>query len=168
MAYSVLKKGERKGWVARWMDLRWIKFDRLLQCYPMFFFLGLRIRISSDYRHLKIRVPLRFYIRNNSGVMFGAAMATASDPFPALLLQKIFPGTVAFTRAHSVKYLRPAKSAVTMVVHLSEANIQSVETELQVMGKAERTYTYYFVNQQNKRVAEVTSTAYLRMLQKRA
>lgn len=153
---------KKKSLVERLMSTKLLSFDRLLQFYPMFLFLGLKIRITKDFREVYIRIPLRFYIKNNTGVMFGAAMCTASDPFPALLFQKIFTGTIAFTRSHKLEYMRPAKSAVEMAVKISDEDLQEVATMLDKFGKAEKTFEYFFTDKKGKRVAKVTSVAYLR------
>ncbi len=140
-----------------------VPLDRLLQIYPMFLFLGLKIRIPADFRTVDIEVPFRFYLKNNTGVMFGAAMSTASDPFPALLLQKIFgPSTAAFTARHTLDYLRPARSAVRMHLALQDDDIRDFARMLKDKGSARKTFRYYFTDDEAKRVARVTSTAYLR------
>lgn len=164
---EVVEKVKKKSLVERLMQTRLLSFDRLLQFYPMFLFLGLKIRITKDFREVYIRIPLRFYIKNNTGVMFGAAMCTASDPFPALLFQKILPGTIAFTRSHGLEYLRPAKTAVEMRARISDEDLEEIKNSMEEYGKAQKTFEYFFTDKHEKRVAKVTSTAYLRKVKKK-
>ncbi len=154
-------KTPQRSAIEQLMDLPLVPFDRLLQCYPPFLFLGIRIRISKGYRSISLRIPLRAYFRNNSGVMFGGAMTTASDPFPALLLQKIIPNTLAYTKSHQINYLRPAYTAVEMALEISEDDVNEIKKMLESNNKAEKVFSYTFKDMNGKRVAKVTSTAYL-------
>ncbi len=138
-----------------------IRFDRLLSYYPLFFFVGARIRISDDYRRMSVRIPLRWYTKNNNGVLFGGLMCMLSDPFPALVFEKIIPDTSAWSRAHSIVYLLPAKSAVTAKIELKEEDIDDMKIQLQEKGKAEKKFEYYFVDKNGANIALVSSSTYI-------
>jgi hypothetical protein len=80
----------KMGLVEWFSNQKIIPFGRLLSFYPPFFLLGAKVRISEDYRRIRLRLPIRWYIRNNNGVMFGGAISMLSDPFPAIVFEKIF------------------------------------------------------------------------------
>jgi hypothetical protein len=138
-----------------------IRYDRLLEFYPLFFFIGLRIRISDDYRRINIRLPIRWYNRNNNGVLFGGLMCMISDPFPALVFEKIIPDTSAWSRAHSVIYLLPAKTSVEAFIELKEEDIDEMKQQIHEKGKAEKKFEYYFVDKNGNQVALVSSSTYI-------
>ncbi len=135
-------------------------WDRL-GIYPPFLFFGIGFVWSDDAHRLTVTVPLRWYFRNNSGVMFGAAMAVASDPFPALMLQRLVPGTLAWTRRHQIQYSRPAKGTVRFTVEISRDELSEIRGELERRGRVSREYEFWFHDDDGRRVAKVSSQAHL-------
>ena len=155
-------KKARKSLVEILMKTRFLSFGKLLEFYPPFLFFGVKIKISEDFKQIRMRIPLRFYIKNNTGVMFGGVMCLTSDPFPALLLQKIVPNTIAYTLSHQLEYLRPAKSSVEMLINISDEVLLKIHQDVLEKGRAEAVFEYYFTNSKGKRVAKVTSKAFLK------
>lgn len=137
---------------AAWKRLSW---------YPPFLAFGIDLRWSDDAHRLDVTVPLRWYFRNNSGAMFGGAMLVASDPFPALMLQRLIPGCVAFTGRHEIRYLRPAQSAVSFFVELGRDEVAQLADELRRRRRAQKQYEYYLRDVSGRRVAKVTTNAVL-------
>ncbi|RPH33472.1 MAG: DUF4442 domain-containing protein [Bacteroidales bacterium] len=135
---------------------KWINF------YPLFWFTGIRYKISSNYRTMDIKIPLRWYTRNNNGAMFGGVMLLASDPFPALLFQKIYPFTIAWTKKHSIEYLRPAYSSVTARIEIDDNILVQINNQFEVSKSSEISFDYYFYDRQNNKVAKVTTTCFLK------
>lgn len=140
---------------------RRLPFALLLRFYPPFLFMGARVELSDDCRRLRLKLPLRWYGRNNNGALFGGFLCAASDPFPALLFERILPGVAAWTRSHRLDYLRPAQSAVVMRLEIDDATVAELRADLESEGRAERAFEYYFRDERGRRVARVTSTAYL-------
>jgi len=148
----------------RWLvdEKKIISLGTVLRFYPPFLFFGIKIKFSKDYKRVDIKVPLRGYFKNNTGVMFGGAMCVASDPFPALLFERLIPNTLAWTKNHKLEYLRPVKSFITLQFEVTDEDFDFISTELQTHGKVEKTFEYYFYDKSGHKVAKVTSTAYLR------
>lgn len=119
-----------------------IPFGRLLSFYPPFFLLGAKVRISEDYLKIRLRLPIRWYIKNNNGVMFGGAISMLSDPFPAIVFEKIFNNISAWTKGMQVKYLMPAKTTIEANIVISDEDIEFLENQLKETGKAEKTFNY--------------------------
>ncbi len=139
-----------------------IPFGRLLSFYPPFFLLGAKVRISGDNRKIRLRLPIRWYIKNNNGVMFGGAISMLADPFPAIVFEKIFDNISAWTKGMQVKYLMPAKTTIEANIVINDKDIAFLKSELEEVGKAEKTFDYYFVDKKNRQVAFVSNTIYLR------
>ena len=152
----------KQSFFERLLKIKWISYQTLLQWYPMFIFLGLKINISADYRNISIRIPNRWYIRNNTGILFGGAMCATSDPFPALLFERIIPGAKAWTVAHSIEYIRPAYTSVTMNIHINEDIINNMIHQLEHEKYARHTFEYYFMDEKKHRIAIVRSTAFVK------
>ncbi|MDF1548153.1 MAG: DUF4442 domain-containing protein [Bacteroidales bacterium] len=139
-----------------------IRYDRLLEWYPLFFFIGARIRFSKDYRKISLGIPLRWYLKNNNGVLFGGVMCLLSDPFPALVFEKIIPGTSAWNRTFSIDYLLPAKTRIEAKIEITEQDIDELKHQLNEKGKAQKTFEYYFIDKHDRQIAKVSNTIYLR------
>ncbi len=139
-----------------------IPFGRLLSFYPPFFLLGAKVRISEDYRNIRLRLPIRWYIKNNNGVMFGGAISMLSDPFPAIVFEKIFDNISAWTKGMQVKYIIPAKTTIEANIVITGEEITFLKSQLEEAGKAEKTFNYYFVDKKNRQVAFISNTIYLR------
>ncbi len=153
----------------RWLvdEKKIISLGTVMQFYPPFLFFGIKVRFSNDYKEINIKIPSRWYFKNNTGIMFGGAMCVASDPFPALLFERLIPNTHAWTKSHSLEYLRPAKTFVTMSFKIEEQDLSFMNSNLDEYGKAEKTFEYFFIDKKGIKVAKVTSTAYLRRIQKK-
>ncbi len=139
-----------------------IRYDKLLGLYPPFLFNGAKIRFYNNYRKIVLKIPLRWYNKNNNGVMFGGAMCLLSDPFPALIFEKIIEGSSAWTRKQTIKYIRPAKTSVEAVIELSENEINTLREQLNEKGIAIQDFKYFFCDKKGQQVAQVTNSTYLR------
>jgi acyl-coenzyme A thioesterase PaaI-like protein len=149
---------------ARWLSkLKVIPGHKLLELYPPFLFMGVKItHISDDARKVVVRLPLRWYARNIHGTMFGGFMCAVSDPIPALMCSRQFPGTEVWTKAHYVRFRRPGKGALELRVEISDEDVVAIREELERLGEATRTFRYAFHDRRGKIVAHVRNTVFLR------
>jgi len=139
-----------------------IRLDTLLNFYPIYFFSGVKIKISNNCKQITIKVPLRWYTKNNSGVMFGGLICLASDPFPSIVFQRLIPGSRAWSAMHKVDYLKPSTTQIVAKIQISDAEITDLTNQLEQSGKARRDFEYYFYDIYNRQIARITSTTYLK------
>lgn len=140
----------------------------LLQLYPPFLFMGVKvISIASDYRHLHVKIPLRWYSKNMHGTLFGGFMCAVSDPLPTLLCGRLFPGVQVWTRRNSVEFLRPGKGSLDLRIEVTDLDIASIRESLQSNGQSMHTFEYCFRDKRGHVIAEVLNTVYLRKAKKR-
>lgn len=137
-------------------------FGRLMGLYPPFWFMGVRVRFSEDYLVADIRLPRRWYLRNGHGTVFGGAILSASDPFPAIQFAKLMPWALTWTKSHSVDFIRPARSVLTATVRISRADVEAAEAALRDEGRYKSSHTYVFTDKWGQTVAQVESTVYMR------
>lgn len=135
--------------------------------FPPFVFFGVKTRISKDYRNIYIKVSNRWYYNNNSGSMFGGAICCATDPFPAIVFQKIIKNTIAYTKSYSIEYLRPVKKYCEIKINIEEKIVDKIMDDIQTFGRATETFVYYGNDQNGKRVVKIRATAYLKQIQSR-
>lgn len=141
---------------------RWLRVEHFMRLYPPFAFVGARVEASDDYRMIRLHIPNRWYVRNQSGLLFGGVMAMISDPFPSLVYEKFFEGVVAFTKAHSIEFLRPSRSDVYADIAVTDEQIQHMREQLWSQGRGEVITEYFFRDTSGHEVAKVTTTTYLK------
>lgn len=94
-------------------------FATLLSLYPPFLFQGIRVaEISRDFSYCRVRVRRALLTRNLGGTTFGGTIFAAADPIYAVLLWQHFAhrdlAVEVWLRAARVRYLAPARSALTL------------------------------------------------------
>lgn len=139
-----------------------IRLDRLFNWYPVFRFIGIKIKISNNYKEISIKIPLRWYIKNNTGIMFGGVIGLASDPFPSIVFERIFDNCFAYSTMHKVEYLSPTRSSIHASIIINDSDIDDLKTQLKSFAKAQKTFNYVFIDKKRNVVAKITSEIYLR------
>jgi acyl-coenzyme A thioesterase PaaI-like protein len=141
----------------------------MLQLYPPFLFLGVRIdSLSADGTELTTSLPLRWYATNFHGTHFGGSLCAWSDPFPALLCARLIPDVEVWTKDHRVEFRRPARGRLTLRVKVGETDLEEIKRQLDTAGKATRTFECPITDASGTVVARVTNTAYVRRRPKRS
>jgi acyl-coenzyme A thioesterase PaaI-like protein len=136
---------------------------KLLELYPPFLFMGVKIKkVSPDYRHMHVVLPMRWYGKNLYGTMFGGFMCAVSDPLPALMCEKIFPGVEVWTKAHAVDFKKPGKGHLDLYIDISEKDVGIIGRALDETGKCTHPFQFSFKDSHGREVAHVHNTVYLR------
>jgi hypothetical protein len=153
----LIKKIKKKG-----INAGPIWFGRFLELYPPFLFFGMSIKFSKDFHTCKIKLPFRWYLKNGHGSMYGGAILAASDPFPALILSRLIPWAITWTKQHEVIFKKPVRSNIFAEIVISQQELDLVRTALKTHGKFIKTYSYHFYNDKSEEMAEVRSTIYMK------
>ncbi len=136
---------------------------KLLELYPPFLFMGLRIEsVSKDYRKLVASVPTRWYGLNLHGSMFGGNMCSAADPLPALMCARIFTGVDVWTKACAVEFNKPARGRIAMKIEITDADIAEIQKQLDEKGKAKHCFEFDFWDRGGISIAKIKNTVYLK------
>lgn len=137
--------------------------QKLLELYPPFFFMGVKIKtVSKDHRHMHLEVPLRWYGKNMHGSMFGGFICAVADPLPALMCGRIFPGVEMWTKSNSVEFLKPGFGTLDVHVQIDEKDVEAISRQLETKNKATHTFEFYFRDKKGSDVAHVKNKIYLR------
>lgn len=142
--------------------LTWLKKTNLikdhhkLSLYPPFFMMGARFaKVSDDYRSVSVHLPLRWYARNHYGTMFGGFMSALADPIPALLCQKLFPGTEVWTQKLSLHFIRPGRSDLELKINFTQEEIDSIQKDLTEHGRSRPKFVFYYYDNNGQKIAEI-------------
>jgi acyl-coenzyme A thioesterase PaaI-like protein len=137
---------------------------KLLEFYPPFLFMGAKIaKIAPNFRSVRVELPLRWYAKNHNGTMFGGFICSISDPIAALLCSRIFAECEVWTQSHSVQFLKPGRTRLHFDITLSDHDLERIREGLAAQQKVSHTFEFEFKDRDEKTVARVINTVYLRI-----
>ena len=153
--FRLLQKGTRAGILPPL---------KMLEFYPPLLFLGVRFeQVSKDFREVELSVPMRWYSANFHGTHFGGNLCAVADPLPALICARLFDDVDVWTRDNKVEFLKPARGRIHLRIHITDADMEDIRSQLDESGKASRTFEFDFTDRGGNVVAHVTNTAYLKL-----
>ena len=111
--------------------------------WPCYRGTGARVTfIASDWREVRVRLPLSWRTRNYVGTIFGGSLYAAVDPFFMIMLMKNLGSEfVVWDKASSVRFRRPGRSTLTATFRLEESEFAEIRDLLRDLPKVDRTYT---------------------------
>lgn len=139
---------------------------KLLEYYPPFWIMGVQVKnVSEDFREVEVRLPLRWYAKNTHGTMFGGYMCAVSDPIAAIMCGELFRGhgVESWTKAHSVTFLKPGRTVLTLKIKITDEDMQAIQAGLDQHQKVTHTFEFYFTDKAGVQIARVHNTVFLRM-----
>ncbi len=118
--------------------------------YPAIWGTGGRITyIASDWREMRVEIPLRLRTRNYVGTIFGGSMYAAVDRwYMIMLIKSLGPGYVVWDKAASIRFLRPGRSTLRAQLFLDEAELQFIRQALETERSVDRVYTVELVDRE--------------------
>ncbi len=116
--------------------------------WPCYRGTGARVTyIASDWREIRIRLPLSWRTRNYVGTIFGGSLYAAVDPFYMIMLMKnLGPDYVVWDKAATVRFRKPGRTPLHAVFHLEEAELEEIRRILAEHPKVDRSYTLNLVD----------------------
>lgn len=141
--------------------------DRLLglwNIWPPFLGAGISItKRSSDYRYMRVEMPLRFYNANFVGTQYGGSMFSMTDPFyMVMLLKNLGKEYIVWDKSASIRYLKPGKTRVHVEFHLTEELLENIKATVAENEKVDWPFTAKIKDINNEVVAEVEKILYIR------
>lgn len=119
--------------------------------------------LSSDWKEIRVRIPLGWRTRNYVGTIFGGSMYGAVDPiYMVMLINLLGPGYVVWDKAASIRFRRPGRTTLHARFVVEEEELESIRDELTREKSIERVYTVDLVDAEGKVHATVEKTLYLR------
>ena len=116
--------------------------------FPAYRGTGARVEfLSSDWREIRIRLPLNWRTRNYVGTIFGGSLYGAVDPIYMIMLLKLLgPDYVVWDKAATIRFLRPGRGTLRATFRLSEEEIAALRAAVDREGKIEREFTVDLVD----------------------
>lgn len=139
-------------------------FRHLLNLAPAYRGTGGRVRyIASDWREIRVELPLSLRTRNYVGTIFGGSMYGAVDPIYMLMLIKCLgPDYVVWDKAAAIRFRRPGRSTLKAHFLVSEEELRTIRSTLETERSIDRQYRVELVDAQGEVHAEIDKTVYVR------
>src|SRR5690625_295247 len=136
----------------------------LLNVWPPFLFSGIRVRhVSTDFRHVRVRMGKHLLTSNYFGTQFGGTMFAMTDPFWAVLVARhLGPGYTVWARQAQIEFLAPGRSAVTAEFTLEQEVLDELRTAAESGQKVLRWFATDIVDRRGAVVARVRKQVYVR------
>lgn len=132
--------------------------------FPAYRGTGGRVRyIASDWREVRVELPLSWRTRNYVGTIFGGSMYGAIDPFyMIMLIRNLGRDYVVWDKAASIRFVRPGRSTLAARFVLEPAELDAVRGALETARSVDRTYRVDLADRDGLVHATAEKTVYVR------
>lgn len=132
--------------------------------FPAYRATGARIDyIASDWREVRIRLPLNRRTRNYVGTIFGGSMFGALDPILMVMLIRLLgPDYLVWDREATIRYLKPGRSTLYARVGLTEELTEAIRADVARLRKVDRVLAVDLTDAQGAVHATCIKTLYIR------
>ena len=139
----------------------------ILNIYPPLFFNRIILKeVSEDYTYMKVKIRRSILNINFHKTIFGGTIFSAFDPYFPIMYYKIFEQKnrklEIWLKSANIKYKRPATTHLFLEFKISEDDIQTAESELDINGKYEKWHKVEAINKKGVVCAEAEILVYLR------
>jgi acyl-coenzyme A thioesterase PaaI-like protein len=137
---------------------------RLLNFWPPFLFAGIKVaQLSADYCYCKVVLKNRFWTRNINNTQFGGSMFAMTDPiYPLMLMGALGKEYLVWDKQADINFITPGKGQLTAEFWLTEATLIAIKLATADGEKHFPQFLVHIKDSQNKVVAEVNRTVYVR------
>ena len=119
--------------------------------------------ISSDWREIRVEVPLSRRTRNYVGTIFGGSMYGAVDPvYMVMLIKALGPGYVVWDKSATIRFRRPGRSTVYATFIVTDGELDAIRAALETERAIDRTYRIQLVDAEGVVHAEVEKVIHIR------
>ncbi len=119
--------------------------------------------IASDWREVRVRVPLSWRTRNTVGTIFGGSLYGAADPmYMIMLIQALGPAYTVWDRSATIRFRKPGRSTLTARFALSESELAEIRRLLESAPSIDRVYAVELADAEGVVHATVEKTIYIK------
>ena len=132
--------------------------------FPAYRGTGARIAyIASDWREVRIRLPLSLRTRNYVGTIFGGSMYGAVDPiYMVMLIRNLGPGYVVWDKSASIRFRRPGRTTLHARFVIDQAELDAIREALRTERAVDRVYRIELTDAHGAVHAEVEKVIHVR------
>jgi Domain of unknown function (DUF4442) len=124
---------------------------------------GWLTHVSTDFRYVRLKIPLTLKTRNYVGTLCGGNMYSAVDGvYLVMLLKNLGSDYLVWDKAAAIRYKRPAKGTLFAEFRLTEDELQQIKHEVARQGKVDREYLIELMEASGVVCAEVIKTIHVK------
>ena len=141
------------------------RLERLgFNLYPCYSGTGARITyISSDWREVRLALPLSLRTRNYRGTIFGGSIYAAVDPiYMLMLIKNLGKDYIVWDKSASISYLRPGRNQARAEFNLSEEDLAFIRSKLSQQDKMDWQTSVEIKDSEGTVIAKVDKVLYIR------
>ena len=139
--------------------LRW-RFN----LFPAYRGSGARVTyIASDFREVRVRLPLTWRSRNAVGTIFGGSIYAAVDPLYMIMLMYLLGRDfVVWDKSASIRFRKPGRSTLYATFQVDDSELESIRSATSSGTPVDRTYNVDLVDADGVVHASVEKIIYIR------
>ncbi|GAA0322741.1 DUF4442 domain-containing protein [Psychrobacter aestuarii] len=126
---------------------------------------GIKVEhIDLDQGLCVVSMPLTALNKNVVGTQFGGSLYSMTDPFYMLILMRqLGSGYVVWDKSAKIDFIAPGHDKVTARIKIPSSEISDIQELAKEGAPVFREYTVDIVDDQQKVVATVSKTVYIRL-----
>ena len=135
-----------------------------LEWYPPFWLMRIKVlSLSSDWRHISLRLPLNAFSRNMGDCMFGGYQTALADPIAALACNRVLNRQYnVWTRHQEVDFRHVGNSDLELRFDFNEDIEKQIHIDLNNKGRSTPTFEYGFYRADGVKCTHIKNTVAIR------
>lgn len=131
--------------------------------FPAYRGTGGRVRyIASDWREVRVEIPLSWRTRNYVGTIYGGSMYGAVDPIYMLMLMKILgPQYVVWDKAAEIRFRKPGRDSLFAAFEIGDDELREIKQLADVQKSVDRIYNLELKDKNGIVHAQIEKTLYI-------
>jgi hypothetical protein len=119
--------------------------------------------IASDFREVRVELPLSWRTRNYVGTIFGGSLYGAVDPIYMIQLMLILGRDyVVWDKAASIRFRKPGRTKLTATFKIDDAELETIRQLTANGDPTDRVYKAELVDAEGVVHASVEKPIYIR------
>lgn len=119
--------------------------------------------VSSDFREVRIKLPLSWRTRNYVGTIYGGSLYGATDPFYMIqLIVLLGRDYVVWDKAASIRFRKPGRATLFATFVVTDEELDAIRAATAGGAPVDRIYTVDLVDQEGVVHATVEKVVYVR------
>lgn len=103
---------------------------------------GRVVHVSTDLRHIRIRLPLSWKTKNIVGSLYGGSLFSITDgAHPMMLMAALGDNYIVWDKAASIRYRKPGYSTLYGDFVLTQGDLDEIRHSLARHPELEKTFT---------------------------
>jgi len=141
---------------------RWLRWR--FNLFPAYRGVGARVEyIASDFREVRVRLPLSWRTRNYVGTIFGGSLYGAVDPiYMIMLIHLLGREYIVWDKSASIRFRKPGRSTLYATFRIDESELDAIRSATANGEPADRVYTVELVDAEGVVHASVEKVIYVR------